>query len=56
MIQAIDWAIDHKNQYHIGVINLSLGAPVLQPFWTIRCARRWSVRRTRGYCGGGGGE
>ena len=32
VIEAIDWAIDHQKQYNIGVINLSLGAPVLQPF------------------------
>ena len=32
VIEAIDWAIDNQKQYNIGVINLSLGAPVLQPF------------------------
>ena len=32
VIEAIDWAIEHKAQYRIGVINLSLGAPVLQPY------------------------
>ena len=32
VIEAIDWAIEHKTQYNIRVINLSLGAPVLQPF------------------------
>src|SRR5205823_6618477 len=32
VIEAIDWAIDHKADYNIGVINLSLGAPVLQPY------------------------
>ena len=32
VVEAIDWAIEHKQQYHIGVINLSLGAPVLQPY------------------------
>src|SRR5438034_7006291 len=31
VIEAIDWAIDHRADYNIGVINLSLGAPVLQP-------------------------
>src|SRR6185436_13193346 len=28
----IDWAVDHRRQYHIDVINLSLGAPVTQPY------------------------
>jgi serine protease AprX len=28
--EAIDWAIDNKRRYKIGVINLSLGGPVLQ--------------------------
>jgi serine protease AprX len=32
VIEAIDWAIDHRDQYNIRVINLSLGAPVLQPY------------------------
>jgi serine protease AprX len=32
VIEAIDWAIDNRHQYNIGIINLSLGAPVLQPF------------------------
>ena len=32
VIEAIDWAIDHRKQFGIGVINLSLGAPVLQPY------------------------
>jgi serine protease AprX len=32
VIEALDWAIDHQKQYGIGVINLSLGAPVLQPY------------------------
>ena len=32
VIEAIDWAIEHRAQYGIGVINLSLGAPVLQPY------------------------
>src|SRR5262249_21346291 len=32
VVEAIDWAIDHAQQYHIGVINLSLGTPVLQPY------------------------
>jgi serine protease AprX len=30
VIEAIDWAIEHREQYQIGVINLSLGGPVLQ--------------------------
>jgi serine protease AprX len=32
VIEAIDWAIDHQSDYNIRVINLSLGAPVLQPY------------------------
>ncbi|MEO8257375.1 MAG: S8 family serine peptidase [Acidobacteriota bacterium] len=32
VVEAIDWAIENKARYRIGVINLSLGAPVLQPY------------------------
>src|SRR5262249_14119132 len=32
VVEAIDWAIDHRKEYGIRVINLSLGAPVLQPY------------------------
>jgi serine protease AprX len=32
VIEAIDWAIDHRSDYNIRVINLSLGGPVLQPY------------------------
>jgi len=32
VIDAIDWATDHKHEYKIRVINLSLGAPVMQPY------------------------
>ena len=32
VIEAIDWAIEHRKQYNIRIINLSLGAPVMQPF------------------------
>ena len=32
MIEAIDWAVEHRQQYNVRVINLSLGAPVLQPY------------------------
>jgi len=32
VIEAIDWAIDHRKAYNIRIINLSLGAPVLQPY------------------------
>jgi serine protease AprX len=32
VIEAIDWAIEHQAQYRIAIINLSLGAPVLQPY------------------------
>ncbi len=32
VIEAIDWAVSHRDQYRIRIINLSLGAPVLQPY------------------------
>ncbi|MBZ5560517.1 MAG: S8 family serine peptidase, partial [Acidobacteriia bacterium] len=32
VVDAIDWAVDHRQQYKISIINLSLGAPVLQPY------------------------
>ena len=32
VIEAIDWAIAHRREFNIRVINLSLGAPVLQPY------------------------
>ena len=32
VIEAIDWAIDHRSDYNIRVINMSLGGPVLQPY------------------------
>ena len=32
VIEAIDWAIENRNRYNIRIINLSLGAEVLQPF------------------------
>ena len=32
VVEAMDWAIEHRAQYNIGVINLSIGAPVLQPY------------------------
>jgi serine protease AprX len=32
VIEAIQWAIAHRRQYNIRVINLSLGGPVLQPY------------------------
>ena len=32
LIDAIDWAIDHRRAYNIRVINLSLGAPVRQSY------------------------
>ena len=32
VIEAIDWAVDHRREYRIGVVNLSMGAPVLQPY------------------------
>jgi serine protease AprX len=38
VIEAIDWSIDHRDEYNIRVINLSLGAPVLQPYRTTHYA------------------
>jgi serine protease AprX len=32
VIEAIDWAIAHRHELNIRIINLSLGAPVLQPY------------------------
>lgn len=32
IIEAIQWAIDNKDRYHIGVINLSLGGPPTQSY------------------------
>jgi len=32
VVEAIDWAVEHRAQYKIRVLNLSLGAPVLQPY------------------------
>jgi serine protease AprX len=32
VVEAIDWAIEHRVAYRIRVINLSMGAPVLQPY------------------------
>jgi serine protease AprX len=32
VVEAIDWAIDHRSDYNIRVINMSLGGPVLQPY------------------------
>ncbi|PYQ84272.1 MAG: hypothetical protein DMG02_31840 [Acidobacteria bacterium] len=32
VVDAIDWAVAHRNEFNIRVINLSLGAPVLQPY------------------------
>ncbi len=32
VVDAIDWAIEHRRQYRIDVLNLSLGAAVLQPY------------------------
>ena len=32
VIQAIQWAIDHRKEYNIKVINLSLGYPIRQPY------------------------
>ena len=32
VVEAIDWAIEYRSKYNIRVINLSLGAPVTQPY------------------------
>ncbi|MEP7305086.1 MAG: S8 family serine peptidase [Acidobacteriota bacterium] len=32
VVEAIDWAVEHRAQYNIRVINLSIGTPVLQPY------------------------
>jgi serine protease AprX len=32
VIEAIDWTIEHRREFNVKVINLSLGAPVLQPY------------------------
>jgi serine protease AprX len=32
VIEAIDWTIAHRQDYNVRIINLSLGAPVLQPY------------------------
>lgn len=32
VIEAIEWSIEHRQEYQIRVINLSIGAPVMQPY------------------------
>jgi serine protease AprX len=32
VVEALDWVVEHRAQYRIRVVNLSLGAPVLQPY------------------------
>jgi len=32
VIEAIDWTIEHRHEYNVRIINLSLGAPVMQPY------------------------
>src|SRR5262245_6138327 len=32
VVEAIDWAVDHRHEFNIRIINLSLGTPVLQPY------------------------
>jgi serine protease AprX len=32
VVEAIDWAIEHRAQYNVRVLNVSLGTPVLQPY------------------------
>src|SRR5499427_1384559 len=32
VIEAIDWAVEHRKEFNVRIINLSLGAPVLQPY------------------------
>src|SRR4029450_11288765 len=33
VIQGIQWALDHQDQYNIRVMNLSLVSPVQSPYW-----------------------
>jgi len=32
VIDAIDWVVEHRKDFNVRIINLSLGAPVLQPY------------------------
>jgi serine protease AprX len=32
VIEAIDWTIEHRREFNVRIINLSLGAPVMQPY------------------------
>src|SRR5206468_1435714 len=32
VIEAIDWTVAHAHEFNVRIINLSLGAPVLQPY------------------------
>jgi subtilisin family serine protease len=34
VIKAIDWIVTNKDQYNVRVLNLSLYAPVVGPYWT----------------------
>jgi serine protease AprX len=45
-IQAIDFAIAHKDKFNIKVINLSLGAMVLQSYKDDPLCQAWSARTT----------
>jgi serine protease AprX len=33
VIQGIDWAVQHKEEYNIRVLNISLYAPAVAPYW-----------------------
>ena len=34
MIQALDWVVAHRTTYNIRVVNLSVGASILESYWT----------------------
>ena len=33
VIQGIQWAVEHQEEYNIRVINFSMSAPVRSPYW-----------------------
>ena len=57
LVDAIDWAIDHKAQYNIRVINVSAGAPALQACQDDpACGAVQRCGRGGNRCRGGGGK
>jgi len=40
---AIDWTIEHRREYNVRIINLSLGAPVMQPYRDGASTRRTTL-------------